>query len=1670
MVTYREYYIFNPATGTNGTQYGVYNGEFVQLYYNNGTWYRTRTGRIFYTYSNPFYGSRYTRTRNTGAYSFNGTRYTRTGNNAPYTYTVTTSDTGTQYAVVTPDAGHVELERNNNGYVYYYNGEEYDGIRYTASTAPAIYTGQLYRKDGDVYHATDENGAGLYGRDQNNIFRLLNETHTPAKLWSYIDSNGVKHYYTGTRYTRSNNQQNSWQLYESFEGLYGSTLESNGYTWPTGYNWYEGGYNIANGGNMNGGTAGNTTGSRMTLKTTFEPLDNSTTAKFYGNTETTTGSAIIFYLQNLDGTYTEANRFYTGNSSGTFHINDKYTGFHAAQYRASGSGNWNAVTPKGTDGYYGSAISFNNTFEVRFDRNEYTLTFFTNNGGNDVSDYTILYEDDISGYANQAEGQKTGYYFKGWYADAGFSQPFNFDTTMPDHNVDVYGRWEKERIRVVIVPGANNVYTGSQALTFRLDYDEKIGGSMLENATRTGYILDGWYTDPEFTNKWIFSTPVNATVEGVDMTYHTASKWAAARVTYGDDDEEHDNVRGIIQLYAKWIVDTSQKGINVEYDPGEAGIYDTNGTLITTVPVDPQLYQDGSDVVVGSAPTGYNELYHFQYWEAIDGEGNVLEVRDKNGNRITQLSPGTTFNVDGVTPYSQTVDEDGNPVLKTIRLRAKYVKDTDVDERYTTITYNGNSFEAGVYPNGTEQMQGRISDGSEQIQVTYDEQINETIVLPGEKDFYLDGYELVGWSFIEGSYEDQTDPERLDGNINFFPEQRVAADDLFQNSLNDESNILYAMWQPKTYTVTVKQVIENGVPVQNFNYDYKSGVENVLGSASPSTLTLTGNDSVTFTNLTTDSTTEFQYYDRVGHVFNISIPSIPENADYDVRVNATVLRDDGTRETLPLNELGNYEILGDVEITYTYSMKVPVTLEKRALNNDGLLTGSKFELTPVQWNAETSRWEQVGTSTYEFDMSSVSSLTRRLQEGVYLVEETQAPTDYAMMGEPVLLTVRKNAVFLLRTTTSGEVSTSVAKLTGSDGHTMVVYDRPIQSLIIKKKVDGQDLDNSGYTFSAQLTLEGSPLRNFDTVGNEAAADITNGAGIIEFRLADNETKTINIPWGTVVAVSENEYSQFIVETSSEHDITDEDTENDRIYKCTVEQDDTITFTNSNELLTVSKEVTGRADDQTKPFTFTLSGLSAGKIYRLNVAGSNVTKVASSEGTITFELKHNETMIIPLPGNNDYTVTETEDSGFNTFIVVNSENAEETFSKTITLSDTKTIAFTNVRKVLPVKIIKVDDKGTALEGATFTLVDSGDNSVEVADDGSSVVFDGSLMIGEVYTLTEEQEPENYEKLNEGINIIVTQEGVNVSGGNDSAEVTDPLQDGDPYIITVKNIPFAELTVQKIWNSGNFVRTHGSIHVALYEQNGENLELVEGSVREITAVDTSITYKVQESDLAGYIVREVVIDGENISPVNMSEKMIVADETTEIGTGKADTYIVTYSQGQISEEQLPKKRIDTVTNTMRKLFVNKTDLNDVPLKNAVFTLLGDDKETPVTGYESITSSEARSGNLLNNTYLPNGVYYLKETNSPDGYNMLEHMLKITVDKSGITMMSDTEFAPQNYDDQTDSDDLSFTFNVENNPGVSLPSTGGPGTNLIYLLGTILTALAGAGLVMRRRRKAA
>lgn len=1285
--TRNEHSFTNTANGTAYGRSGTNNNYTYFPLREAYVWTYTRDG---VTVTLPDDAIRYVQSGDSST-TYTDARYIRSGSNW-WEYQYTSTDVqGTGLYGVDNRGGHVTLSRLDSevSYAYYYEGVEYTGTRYySPNHNPVNYSGTVYTLDGTTYHVADEGAlTGRYGIDANGVFRPLVGTVTHPQIWGYYtteDGEAVWHPYSGTRYTRSDGAQRSWQLHKQFVGVYGATLEQYGYTWPDEYWWYEDGYGT--GGNKTetySSPAGTASGTRMTLKTTFEPLDNNLDQNYYGKDPSGSGRQIIFLLQNLDGSYTQKDAINLGNGTGNvrFNINDKYTGFYAYQYSTNNT-TWTSAGEKDADGYY-AEVTFSNNLYVRYNRINYDLVFFPDpDSGADPITYTLPYETPLNSYANQSPGQKLGHYFLGWYADDAYTTPFNFNETMPDHPVSVYGYWRMERVRVVFVPGADNVYIDpSQSLSFRLNYDEQINGSMLEAATRTGYTLDGWYTDPNFTNRWMFSTPVNSNTEGVDMTYQTAARWASTRESYGDNTEQYSNVRGILVLYAKWIVNTNEKGVNIVYDPGTAALYDGMGYLSTTIPIDPRLYQNGSDIVVGAAPNDYSELYYFDYWEVVDSSGNVVTV-----NGVSSFSPGTTFNVDNVRDedaYAITRDKNGDVLIKTIKLRAHYTRSEEAAARYTTITYDGNTLIDSIYPNGTQTLQGKARDGSLRLSVTLDAEVNTTIILKNEDDFYLDGYTLVGWSFFPGTYDQQIsqanawnaqhgEQQVID---KFDPAARVAADGLTQNPVNNDENVLYAMWKPKTYTVRVNQVVEDGVPVQSFTYNYKSGVENALNSAATSALTLTGTDSKVFTNLTMQPSVEFQYYGRLGHVFNITTPSIDESEDYAVRVSATVLRDDGTLETLNPNSEGNYEILGDVQITYTYALKVPVTLEKRALNNNAPLTGSKFLLTPVQWNADTQRWVQVGTTTFTYDMSSDSSMMQRLQEGVYRVEETQAPTDYAMMGEPLLLTVRKKEAFIIRTTTSGSVSQNVAKLTGSDSHTLTIYDRPIQTVTIKKLVEGQNLETTGYTFSVQLSLEGSPMRSYDTVGSGLAADKTNSAGIIEFKLNHNGTKSLRIPWGSVIQITENEYVQFAVSTASDQNVTDLDTENGRIYRCTVEKNDTVTFTNKNVLLTVSKEVTGFGD-KNKAFSFTLSGLTAGKIYHLTVADSAITRTSSADGKITFELKHGQSMAIPLIEGGNYTVTEAEYSEYWTSVSLNSGTSEKVSEKSLTLSAASTVAYTN----------------------------------------------------------------------------------------------------------------------------------------------------------------------------------------------------------------------------------------------------------------------------------------------------------------------------------------------------------------------------------------------------------
>ena len=158
-------------------------------------------------------------------------------------------------------------------------------------------------------------------------------------------------------------------------------------------------------------------------------------------------------------------------------------------------------------------------------------------------------------------------------------------------------------------------------------------------------------------------------------------------------------------------------------------------------------------------------------------------------------------------------------------------------------------------------------------------------------------------------------------------------------------------------------------------------------------------------------------------------------------------------------------------------------------------------------------------------------------------------------------------------------------------------------------------------------------------------------------------------------------------------------------------------------------------------------------------------------------------------------------------------------------------------------------------------------------------------------------------------------------------------------------------------------------------------------------------------------------------------------------------------------------ETVNVYNAKLNVSKQDGSKEPLAGAGFIIsniegkyyyLTTSDGSPFVSWIS-TSDDATvqysdaSGAVPAFTGLPDGTYTLIEKVVPSGYNRAED-INFTIAKS--------DYTPGN---------LSQSSTVTNQAGSTLPSTGGIGTTIFYVVGAILVVGAGVVLITRRRMSA-
>lgn len=113
-------------------------------------------------------------------------------------------------------------------------------------------------------------------------------------------------------------------------------------------------------------------------------------------------------------------------------------------------------------------------------------------------------------------------------------------------------------------------------------------------------------------------------------------------------------------------------------------------------------------------------------------------------------------------------------------------------------------------------------------------------------------------------------------------------------------------------------------------------------------------------------------------------------------------------------------------------------------------------------------------------------------------------------------------------------------------------------------------------------------------------------------------------------------------------------------------------------------------------------------------------------------------------------------------------------------------------------------------------------------------------------------------------------------------------------------------------------------------------------------------------------------------------------------------------------------------------------------------GDIYRVANTGDANITTNKSGKFTIKG---LGAGTYYLTETKQPAGYNKLKNPVTVVIDNDGNVKVDDANADP---------------VEVENKTGTVLPSTGGAGTTMIYLVGAVLVLGSGVVLVTKRRVK--
>ena len=323
---------------------------------------------------------------------------------------------------------------------------------------------------------------------------------------------------------------------------------------------------------------------------------------------------------------------------------------------------------------------------------------------------------------------------------------------------------------------------------------------------------------------------------------------------------------------------------------------------------------------------------------------------------------------------------------------------------------------------------------------------------------------------------------------------------------------------------------------------------------------------------------------------------------------------------------------------------------------------------------------------------------------------------------------------------------------------------------------------------------------------------------------------------------------------------------------------------------------------------------------------------------------------------------------------------------------------------------------------------------------------------------------------------------VKDTNDSAaNSTTDWQDSADYDIG-DAVPF-KLSATIAQDYANY--THG-YKLTFHDKEDTGLSFNKDSVK-VYVDGTLITtgYEVVTEGLTGGCTFEVrFADLKEINSVHAGSVISVEYTSTlnnqaVIGsTGNKNTSHVTYTNNPNDEQtgEGGKTPDDVVIVFTYKTIVNKVTKNPnydpkvegseeyIPLKGAGFTLY----KKNASGPEAV-GSELKGEDVTTFTWsgLDDGDYKLVETTTPSGYNTIPDIEFTITATHDVSSDNPTLISLSGGDKFTGVISTGVvSANIENQSGAQLPSTGGIGTTIFYVLGSVLVIGAAVLLVTKKR----